>query len=391
MLTLSVGGAPLLTVECPSGGVHDFVARELAHLVTDGVAPLALACEHEVRPDSGAEVHLEGLTFVRSGEQLFLLDPSGRGAQLPVHGEERRLAIDPHFDSTVWGALHVYLYRMLEWRLAAAGMASIKGSALAFEHGGIAVAGFPGAGKSSLHVAMVPDATGYLGEERVVFCGPAELAAFPTVIQLALGRHYDRGPATDGLSRVDRLRLRLGGAIVDGSGGGAVGAYLRRKLELRWVAVDVADFAPHLAIPERAPLRDLVFLQPELGGPARLERISTEEGVRRAAVNLGYVHRSKTGPFDTAFGYLFPDLGEWPGSALAPQLEQLPSLVGDARCWVLSFPRRTDRGRLAHRLLEELRTADQPERGSGSSGGPSGASGSASAGRSPAPRGLRSA
>jgi len=327
----------MLTFVAPPPAVRDYLEEEYGHLLQPGMGA-EVRIRYRTEPSDTPRVTLQVHGVRTAGDvegRFLLLDGGGRAAQLPATGQERDLWADPELCTLPNDATHQHVLRLLEWRLMQQGMVMLKGAAVSFPEGTVAVCGFEGSGKTSTTVALLGQGEGYLGEERVVLSGPATLAAFPTPIKLLSTRRYQLEPGGP-IGFRDRRLMSM--ARVCSRLPGHAGAVARLAFGRRWVAFDPVRAFPRLSVPQSAVLDSLVFLLPTDGGEVILESMRGEATQVRAALHAAYFDTDML-HLRTMFGYAFPDHSPWPVFTPEVSLRRLRDLVAGVAGWALRYPR----------------------------------------------------
>ncbi|HUP68726.1 MAG TPA: hypothetical protein VM142_02815 [Acidimicrobiales bacterium] len=327
-------------VDVPAVAAQMLVARlgPMAQPDSSGEPPVVVRFTPPPRPRSSVLLATAGARVAADDdERFFLLDRAGRRGQLPVTSGERVLLVDPAIDARPMGTLNQLAERLLEWQVAAHGMVMLKGSAVVVPEGGVALLGFAGSGKSSVLLAMLPDASAYLADERLVLSGPRTVAAWPAPVWLGLDRHY-RLPVGvfRAMSRRTRVALSLAGAATTVPGSRAV---IGRVLADRWVAIDPVAAFPALDRRPESQLDAVVFLLPSGPGALRMEPLLPDDMVTRVAHQVAYLDHVGLFGLRAMFGTALPRHVPW---VLAPPLEQrlarLPAFLAGVTGWAAHVP-----------------------------------------------------
>lgn len=344
-LTLHVGDRPMLQfTDSPAAAAQMLVARLGDRMVRaqaqgEGTEPpVVVRFAPPPRARSSVLLATAGVRVAADDEErFFLLDSRGRRGQLPATSSDRVLLVDPALDARPMGTLNQLTERLLEWQVAEHGMVALKGAAAVLPEGAVALVGFGGSGKSSVLLAMLPDASAYLADERLVLSGPRTVAAWPTPVWLSLGRRYELPHEVyNAMSPRTRCALRLAGVSA------AVPRFAPvtgRAMRNRWAAVDPGAAFPGLELPPTARLDAIVFLLPSGGGDLRMEPMAPEDVSIRVAQQVTYLDQVSLFGLRAMFGTALPRLVPW---VLAPPLEErlapLPSLLTGLAGWAAHIP-----------------------------------------------------
>lgn len=336
MITIEIGGVALVSFVDAPAAAADFL-RHQYHVATPSSASGQIVATFEDRcPRRPRALFTEGGAYVIVDEagRLCLSDVAGYSGELPEVPVPTAVRIDARIDPTSLGALHQVADRLVEVAAAAEGMLLLKGAAVALPEATLALVGFAGSGKSSILLHLLGSHVGYLAEERLVLCGPRSIAALRTPLRLSLGRRYRLSTsASSGLRRRDRALLAAAPRALS-----VLPSPLRtmvaRSLAQRWVDVDVERAFPGVAMPERATLDAIVFLERSPHG-VELEPIDAVALARRAGAHIRYLDDVSWSTLRAAHASAAEDDRPWPP---VPDLEQrlyrLPEMLEGVGGWV---------------------------------------------------------
>ncbi len=356
-LTISLGDELLLRLVDPPARVQAVVREEFGPLVgADAAARLCLVFR-AVRPVPPATVLATAGTevAVAADGRPYLVDGAGRAGELPVATGQDEVVVDPLLDPAPRRALVQLLNRVLEWQAHERGMALLKGSSLVLGGRGIALVGFAGSGKSSVLLSLLPEASSYLSEERLVLARSGQMAALPSPVRLAVDRRADAGVVRLIASRRARAGLRMAARALQLPH--PAPALVRRTLADRWVSIDPLEVFGHLEWRSTAPLDDIFFLLPGDDGRRDLERLPPAATHAMVSAQVRYITGQFLGPLRAMIEFARPDGSPWPLAAAAEDSGgALDELLHGVQGWAVRVPRRdgvTAAATLIRRCLRE--------------------------------------
>lgn len=274
-LSFDIHGLPV-RIESADARLVDDVAGRFAYFAADS-RDSGLHCSFEVvagpeqltlpRPaGEGRSVYepaVGEMTYFSSCDELFVGVPRLQMLLRPLT-MELRVLLCPGAEER-WLATHSILAFALMESLKRRGVFSLHAAAIGFEAGAIVLAGPNGAGKSTLALALLTEATGFLGDDLVFLQAVGDgvqILPFPDYVGVT--------PETARLLPDVQRALGNPGAVPIGA----------RKHEVSAAAVK------RVAIPPRTAPRALVLVDPGSAGAYRLETAGQAEALAELAPNV---------------------------------------------------------------------------------------------------------